>query len=119
MSILDIDDKLDDCDVVKHIVKKFIKMYGGHSSIRKTLPIHYKWDDVDIIIDLDPLFNFSYRSAYKIFHTELDKSHMSILITTFPIKYTEKDELYRRFSPYLIKEDDGGWTNLTLEHIID
>lgn len=119
MSLLDIDDKLDDYDVVKHIVKKFIKMYGGHSSIKKHYPIHYIWDDVDIIIDLDPLFNFSYRSAYKIFHTDLDKSHMSILITTFPIKYTEKEKLYKRFSPYLIKEDGGGWTNLTLEHIID
>lgn len=119
MSLLDINNKLDDYDVVKHIVKKFIKMYGGYSSIRKTLPIHYKWDDVDIIIDQDPLFNFSCRSAYKIFHTDFDKPKMSILITTFSIKYTEKEQQYSDFSPYLIKEDDGGWVNLTLEHIID
>ena len=119
MSLLDIDDKLVDCDVVKHIVKKFIKMHGGCFTIKKTLPIHYKWDDVDIIIDLDPLFNFSYRSAYKIFHTDSDKSHMSVLITTFSIRYTEKEKQYNDFYPYLINEDDGHWTNLTLEHIID
>ena len=103
MGLLDIDNNLVDCDVVKYIVKKFIKMYGGRSSIRKTLPIHYIWDDIDIIIDLDPLFNFSDRSAYRIFHTDLDKSHMSILITTFSIKYTEKEKQYSDFSPYLIK----------------
>lgn len=119
MSLLDIDNKLDDYDVVEHIVKKFIKMYGGCKTIRISNPIHYKWDDVDIIIDQDPLFNFSYGSAYKIFHTDFDKSKMSILITTFSIKYTEKEKQYSDFSPYLIKEDDGGWTNLTLEHIIN
>lgn len=119
MSLLDIDDKLVDYDVVKHIVKKFIKMYGGRSFIKKTLPIHYIWDDIDIIVDLDPLFNFSNRSAYKIFHTNIDKSHMSILITTFAIKYTEKEDQYYGFSPYMIKVDGGGFTNLTLEHIID
>ena len=119
MSLLDIDDKLDDCDVVKHIVKKFVKMHGGRFSIRKTIPIHYIWDDIDIIVDLDPLFNFSYRSAYKIFHTNLDKSHVSILITTFSIRYTEKEKQYNDFFPYWIKEDDGSWANLTLEHIIN
>ena len=35
------------------------------------------------------------------------------------IKYTEKEDQYYGFSPYMIKVDGGGFTNLTLEHIID